>query len=218
LEPLGVEVAAKSKGEREMQTSTITGSVSVGGINFTSRVSRSAEGQVSHIVDLDAGQAGDISAAGVDELTTGHGIEAADVVDVHWVAAGVQKCRRGLLVDVANANDIEFDEVPAGEGDALPAVDTEVVVSVQVEINTDFDGDDVELIGCMSTKMGMADFRNDTPASLSAVKLVSGEAWTWASGQNIANPLTGDPVDKIIVSNGEVAAARIYVGVLYQSV
>ncbi len=201
-----------------MQTCTISASVSVGGINFTSLVSRQAEGQVSHIVDIDAGQTGDISAAGVDGLDTGHGIEAADVVDVHWVAAGVQKCRRGLLVDVANANDIEFDEVPAGEGDALPAVDTEVVVGVQVEINTDFDGDDVELIAVMMTKMGMADFRDVGPVSLAAVKLVGNEAWSWASDQNIANPLTGNPVDMIVVSNGIAATARIYVGVLYQSV
>jgi len=203
-----------------MQTSTITASLSVGGINFTSRVSRQAEGQVSHIVNIPAGQAGKISADGVDNLETGHGIEALDVVDVHWAdpATTEHKCRRGLLVDTATEFAITFDETPAGEGDAIPAVGTACVVSVQTEINTDFTGNDVEIVGVMCTKKAMADFRTVVPAEIVAVKCVAGEAWTWISDQNIANPLADAIVDKIIVSNGETAEARIYVGALYQSV
>lgn len=203
-----------------MQTSTISASMSVGGINFTSRVSRQAEGQVSHIVDLLAGETGKISAGGVDNMDTGHIIEAADVVDIHWddPTDGTHKCRRGLLVDTAEANLITFDEVPPGEGDALPAVGTVCVVNEQVEINTDFTGNDVELVAVMCTKRGMADFRTSVPAEIVAVKLVAGEGWDWASEQNIVNPLADAVVDKIIVSNGETAEARVYVGVLYQSV
>ena len=203
-----------------MQTATVTGNFGVGGINFTSRVSRSAEGQVSHVVDLLAGETGKISAGGVDNMDTGHIIEAADVIDVHWddPASGDHKCRRGILVDTAEANLITFDEVPAGEGDALPAVGTVCVVSEQVEINTDFDGDDVELIGLMSTQRGNADFRTVAPAEIVSVKCVAGEAWMWASEQSIANPLTGDAVDKIIISNGSLATARFYLGLIYQSV
>lgn len=202
-----------------MQTGRISASIVVGGIQFSSSVSRQAEGQVSHVVVLPAGVAGAISAAGVDGLATDHGIAGSDVVDVHWTdpADGTHKCRRGLLVDTANANDIEFDETPAGEGDELPAEDTAVIVSVQVAIETDWDGDDVEMIAAKMTARGVADFRA-AAASVAAVKMVSGEAWSWVSDQGVDNPLTGDPVASVIVSNGMTASATFYLGLLYQSV
>ena len=202
-----------------MQTAQITGNYVVGGISFTSTVSRSAEGQISHVVDLPAGVAGKISASGVDNLATGHGIQAADVIDVHWTdpTDGSHKCRRGLTVDAANANDIEFDETPAGEGDALPAVGTDVFVSVQTVISTDWDGDDAEMVACKSTVRAMADFR-EAAASQEAVKLVAGEAWSWVSGQGVANPFAGNPVVSIKLSNGGATAGKFYLGLLYQSV
>ena len=202
-----------------MQTGQIVSSIVVGGIQFTSTVSRTAEGQVSQVVVIPAGQAGAISATGVDGLTTGHGIIATDVIDVHWThpADGVtHKCRRGLLVDSATANAIVFDETPVGEGDALPAEDTAVVVSVQVIVETDWDGDLLEMIAAKNTARAMADFRA-AAASIMALKQVAGEAWSWASGQGIANPLTGDPVSSVVLSNGSTAAATFYLGLLYQS-
>lgn len=203
-----------------MQTGQIVSNVVVGGIQFSSTVARSAEGQISHVVVLAAGKAGAISATGVDGLTTGHGIVGTNVVDVHWThpADGVtHKCRRGLLVDSASANAIVFDETPAGDGDALPAEDTAVIVSVQVVIDTTWDGDLVELVAAKNTVRAVADFRS-AAASLMALKQVAGEAWSWASGQGGANPLTGDPTTKIVLSNGAVTAGTFYCGVLYQSV
>ena len=202
-----------------MQTAQIVSSITCGGINFTSSVSRQAEGQISHVVVLPAGVAGAISATGVDGLVEGHGIEASDVIDVHWSdpADGSHKCRRGLTVDTAGATSIAFDEDPAGAGDALPAEDTAVVVSVQVSIDTDFDGDLVQMVAVKTAQRAMVDFRK-TGASLLAIKCVAGEAWSWASGQSVANPLTGDPVDAIVVSNGSVSETTMYVGILYESV
>jgi len=201
-----------------MLTATIASTFSVGGIAFTSQASRSAAGQIGHNITLPAGVAGAISAAGVDGLATGHGIAGSDVVDVHWTdpADGTHKCRRGLTVDTANANDIEFDETPTGEGDALPAEDTAVIVGLQVEVNTDFDGDDMEIVAVRSSQRAVIDFR-DAAASLSAVKLPAAEAWSWVSGQGVANPLTGDPVDKAVASNGSTTAATLNLGILYAS-
>ena len=202
-----------------MQTGRISSSIAVGGISFSATVTRQAEGQVSHVVELAAGFAGQISAAGVDNLATGHGIEIGDVIDVHWddPTDGTHKCRRGLEVDASDTNDIEFDETPAGEGDALPAVGTDVVVSVQSVVNTDWDGDDLEMIAVKSTQRASADFR-DAAASLHSLKLPAGETWSWASEQGFANPFTGNPVTEIRLSNGSTSAATFYVGLLYQSV
>lgn len=202
-----------------MQTGTIAASITVGGITFASNVSRQAEGNISHVVALPAGLAGAISATGVDGLATGHGLQAADVIDVHWTdpSDGTHKCRRGITIDTANANDIAFDETPAGAGDTLPAEDTAVVVSKQVTVTTAFDGDNAEIVAAKATQRGSVDFRSAS-ASLAAVKLTAGEAWSWVSGQSAANPLTGDPVASIQASNGSTTAAMLYVGVLYQSV
>lgn len=202
-----------------MLTATITSSYSVGGIAFVSTASRQAEGQIGHVLTLPAGVAGAISAAGVDGLATGHGILDTDTVDVHWddPTDGSHKCRRGLAVDTVAANAITFDNDPAAEGDALPAEDTAVVVSLRVTVNTDFDGDDVEVVAARCTQRAVVDFRA-AAASLAAVKLPAGEAWSWMSDQGAANPLTGDPVDTVVASNGTVTEATLNLGALYQSV
>jgi hypothetical protein len=202
-----------------MQTGSSTSSFSVGGLAFTSTVSRQGEGIVGHVVDIPAGVAGAISATGVDGLADGHGILDTDVIDVHWTdpSDGTHKCRRGIAVDTSSANAITFDNDPAAEGDALPAEDTDVIVSVQVVIETEWDGDDVEMIACKATQRAIADFRS-AAASLMAAKLPSGEAWSWASGQGTTNPLTGDPVASVVISNGSTTAAIFSLGLLYQSV
>lgn len=201
-----------------MLTATIAATYTVGGISFTSQASRQAVGQIGHVLTLPAGVAGAISAAGVDGLADGHGFEALDVVDVHWTdpADGSHKCRRGVTIDTANANDIEFDNDPAAEGDALPAEDTAVVVAQRAEINTDFDGDDAKVVAARCGQRAVVDFRS-AAASLSAVKLPAAEAWSWMSDQGVANPLTGDPVDKAVASNGSTTAAALNLGILYDS-
>lgn len=204
-----------------MQTGQITSNIVVGGIQFSSTVSREADGQIGHSTALAAGIAGVMGDAGVDidGITAGHGLLAADIIDVHWTdAAGLHKCRKGITIDTANANDVVFDEAPAGTGDAYPAAEWAVIIGVQVVIDTDFDGDLNEMIACKSTVRANADFQEDDNTLLLAVKLVAGEAWSWCSDQSIANPLTGNAVGQIKVSNGSITAGTFYCGVLYQSV
>jgi hypothetical protein len=201
-----------------MQTGTITSQCTVGGISFSAAVSQQGEGQISHVATIPAGSAGAISAAGVDGLVTGHGISVSDVIDVHWLdpADGTHKVRRGLTVDVSNANDIEFDEIPAGEGDALPAVDTAVVVSVQVIVTSAFDGDLVLMIAAKMTQLAFMDLR-DAGGSELAQKFAANGLWWWATGQGFTNPIAADDITEIRISNGSIAAATFYLGILYDS-
>ena len=169
-------------------------------------------------MDVPAGIAGAISAAGVDGLADNHGIEQGDLVDVHWTdpADGTHKCRRGITVDVAAANAIEFDNDPAAEGDALPAEDTAVVVSQRVTINASFDGDDMVILGLKADQRLMVDFRT-AAESLDARKLIANEGYSWATGL-ADNPLTGEAVATIVASNGSTVATVLYLGLLYDSV
>lgn len=201
-----------------MQTATISQSISVGGIAFSSQLTREAEGGISQVVDLPAGVAGAISAAGVDGLATGHGIAGSAVIDVHWAdpTDGSHKCRRGITVDTTATNAITFDETPAGAGDSLPAEDTAVVVSVQTPVTLAVDGDDIVTIAVRGQYAAIADFRT-AEASLLAQKLIASEAWMYISGQG-ANPLTGDPIASLVLSNNSTYINRIHLGILYDSV
>jgi len=202
-----------------MPTGTITQTISVGGVEFSGAISKTATGQVSHVVALAAGVAGLRSTGGVDNLATGHGLTAAQIINVHWTdpTDSSHKVRRQLTIDTATANAITFDETPAGEGDTLPATSTAVVVSVEVVVDTDFDGDLMEMIAMKCDQRAMADFESVTPATLLAQKLAATQPFTWTNGQGVANPLTGLPVDRIKITNGSVVAATYYLGVLYRS-
>lgn len=201
-----------------LQSGVINSAITVGGFSFSSRIELTAEGVINHSFDLPAGVAGAITAGGgVDGLATGHGFEVADIVDVHWTQGGEAKSLRGLVVATASANAVTFEISPEGEGDALPAEDTAVVVSIQTEITTAFDGDSVEILAVRSTKNAVADIRDSAGSEL-LLDLVANGAYWWANGQGIANPLASDTVASVLVSNASTEIATFYFACLYQSV
>ena len=199
-----------------MPTATNSSYISIAGITIQSSQSRTASGQISHEVSLPVGSAGTLSTrtdddTGVATLSAGHGLVFGDVVDVYW-DGGV---RYGMDVTAVDGNDVTID---LGAGDVLPAQDTALVVTKVVVIDTDFDGDLMEMIAAASTKRGHIAFRDSTPTVLKAVELTANEAWAWATGTEITNPLAGNPVNDIRASNGDAsAAATLKLGVLYDS-
>ena len=76
---------------------------------------------------------------GVATLSTGHGIQNADVCDVYW-ATGV---RYGMTATVAT-NEVTLN---GGAGDNLPAQSTPVTVVKQTAVEVNFDGDTLKIIG-----------------------------------------------------------------------
>lgn len=203
-----------------MATGRIASNLSVGGIAFGSTITRTAEGNISHEVSLPAGFAGAISSAatgGVDGLVTGHGLVGNDYVDIHWTVAGVAYSMRGRQIDSASTNAVVLKADPAGEGTALPAEDTAVIISKQVAIDTVFEGDDIEIIATKSTRNAVVDVRDSSGSEL-LLDLVAEEAWWWASDQGVANPLDSDTVASILASNASTTIGTLYIGVLYQSV
>ena len=202
------------------QSGSLVMNFSIGGTQFSSRETREAEGSISQVVALAAGIAGQLdTGVGVDNMNTGHGIVGTDVIDVHWVtAAGVHEARRGLLVDTASEFAITFDETPPGLGDTLPADNYPVVVSVQVVVNMDFTADDLEMLAVKSDKLAAVDFW-DVAGSELAVLFDGGDSWFWITDfASYTNPLAGDIVDEVNISNGSTEAAVVNIAVLYQSV
>lgn len=206
-----------------MPTSTMDLTLAVGGITLQGVISREAEGQISQEVELPAADAGSLTTRTSDTAGTltmsdaGHGISTGDKIDIFWTdTGGNAKCAYGATVGTVSGTSVPF--TLAG-GDVLPAVDSNVTADVLVEINTDFDGDDVQIIGLQSTLVGHFDFQDSGDASLHQAKLTALEPWFWVADTGTTNPLTGNPVDKLFVSNGDSSsAATVKLGVSYDSV
>jgi len=188
---------------------------SIAGLAIQSVQTRTASGQIGHDPTLGAAKAGSLTTrtddnTGIVTCSEGHGIQSLDVVDVYW-ADGV---RYGMVATVT----VNAVAVEGGAGEALPAQATAVTVGVTTNLDTDFDGDLLEMIAAHSTKRAMIVFLDVDDVVLKAVELTAGEAWAWSSGGDIANPLTGNPVAYVLVSNGDsAAAAAVKLGILYSS-
>lgn len=204
-----------------MNYGTIQQTASVGGLSIQSTVNREAEGQIGQSIALPAAKTGTLSTrasdtAGTLTLEADHGITDSDVINIFWLDAdGVYHCAYGATVGTVDGNDVPFT---GASGDVLPTEDDVITASEVVVIDVDFDGDRAEMLAAGCDKLSHIAFRNDTPTVLAAVMLLEREGWSWASDQGVANPLTGDPVNDVLASNGDATAAgTLQIGVLYDS-
>lgn len=206
-----------------MATATLNLTLSVGGVTVQGTVVRTAEGQISQDVSLPAADIGTLSTRTNDtdgELTMTEGdhvINTGDVIDIFWTdGSDVERCAYGATVGTVNATAVPFT---GASGDVLPTQDYAITADVLIDINVDFDGDDVEIIALQSTRQGHFDFQDVSNASLAEDQLKAGEPWFWAKDTGASNPLTGNPVDSLLATNGNgVNAATLKLGVLYDSV
>lgn len=205
-----------------MPLATANLTFSVGGITLQGVTSREAEGQISQEVALPAAEVGTLSTrtsdtAGTLTLGSGHGITTGATIDIFWVDVnGVAKCAYNATVGTVAGTSVPFT---GATGDVLPAEDYAITADEQVVVDTDFDGDDVQMIAVQSNRKGRFDFQDSGSASLHQAKLAALEPWWWIVDTGASNPITGNPVDTLILSNGDSAnAATVKMGMLYDSV
>jgi hypothetical protein len=120
-------------------------------------------------------------------------------------------------MDVTNVagNDVTID---LGAGDVLPAATTAIVVTPRIELDTDFDADELEAIAASCNRRAHIEFLTEGDASIEAVELTANEAWQWFSNQGTTNPLAGNIVGKVQMSCGDGTNAGTFkLGVLYDS-
>ncbi len=198
-----------------MLTGKLTATVQIGGMSISLNAERTEEGVVLHSPPLTAGQVGTLSTrtsntAGIATLASGHGITTGDVVDVYW-SGGVAY---GGTVSADDATTITFAGL---SGDVLPTQDDAIVVGKVTTIDTDFDGDAVEMAALGLDKRGHVHFTKNDGTSIMAQELTAYEGWSWVKDQGISNPLAGNLVGKILASCGEASAGALQVAVLYDS-
>jgi len=199
-----------------MPTASLSYYTNLGGLAIQAALSRTASGQISHQLTLAAGKQSTAwtktdANTGTATLASGHGIIQDDKVDVFW-DGGVRYNMDAITVA---GNDVTVD---GGAGDDLPASDTTMVLCTVTELDTDFDGDLASLIVAHTSRRGHMTFLDSGDAVLHAVELPADEGWYWADEQGVTNPLTGNPVDRVQVSNGDPTnTSTAKLGVLYDS-
>ena len=93
-----------------------------------------------------------------------------------------------------------------GAGDDFPASgELTVVVCPQLPLDLTFDGDNLVLVGAISTRGGLLLFRDSAGALVgSPVELIANVPWGWATGRG-TNPLRGNAVASGSISNSDTA-------------
>lgn len=190
--------------------------VVVGGTTVSRAVALTAsQSFVSDPAPLDAGQAGTLTTrtdddTGVITLGEGHGLTDADTVDVYW-AAGVHY---GMSITAYDTTTITVD---LGAGDVLPTQDTAVVVGVRVIVNCGFDGDNAVAFIADADGRAMVTLEESDDTVIKAIELAAALPYVWQSSSGLTNPLTGEAVGHIYISNGSAAANTVRVLVAYDS-
>lgn len=200
-----------------MHTGTISHSIAVAGVSIQSIITREATGQIAHDLTLADAASGTLTTrtsdtVGIATLEADHGILTGDTVDVYW-EAGI---RYGVTVGAVSGTTVPLTD--SGAGNVLPTASTALTVCLQTVIDTDFDGDLVEMLAILSTTRCHINLQEEDGTSIEARELLANEAWTWCTDTGVTNPIAGDPIGKIAVSNGDADLdASFKVGVLYDS-
>jgi hypothetical protein len=198
-----------------MSQATISVVANILGQTTPVQITRSQDGNGQWTPTVPAGNAGTLSTrtdndTGVATLSTGHGIQNGDKVDVFWSGGR----RYGMTASV-NVNAVTVD---LGAGDNLPAQDTAVVVCKRQVVNAGFDPDDVTVLMVTANRRVSIVFVDAGGATLLALDLGAGECCLWWTNSGIARPMSGNPVATIWAANGDaIAAADITIAVVYDA-
>lgn len=187
------------------------------GMPFSGRAILSASGAIGHDpVILPAARAGvlttrDSGTAGEVTLGEGHGITTGQTVDLYWSGGKRRDVTVGTVDGTAAA-------VSGGSGDDLPAQDAAIFVAPQLEIDTDFDGDKARLLAIQANGRWQAGFFDAGDNLLVAVSREQTlRLWEWNADTGAPNPLEGEVVDSLRVSQAGTTPLEGRVAILYES-
>lgn len=158
---------------------------------------------------------------GVATLSTGHGIQEADVVDVYW-SGGV---RYGMTASVSS-DDITVD---GGAGDNLPVQSTAITVVTQTNMEINFDGDDARVFGLVydnpsdtsaNAHIDLQDTGGNTIKEADLVHITANGGLTnvWVIANGDTNVITGNRITQAKISHDSTTSTgTIYVLIGYNS-
>lgn len=139
-------------------------------------------------------------------LAPGHGYSTGKM-DVYWTS-GTTGLERRYDVDVTVTGDaLTLD---GGSGDDFPETDdTTVIVCTHQQINMAIDGDNVDVIAALAGVRAHIHAEDADGDVIGDIDLYADEVWMWHDKCDFTNPLTGDPVTVLYVSQGTATADTI---------
>lgn len=185
--------------------------VSAGGKTIQSQFSREAVGGLPpQELALEKAQGyGTLSTRTTDTsgtltLQAGHGITDGKIIDIYWVDTnGKRKCAYGAIVGTVSVNDVPFT---VASGPVLPEAATEITCDIVEVLDVDFDADKCPLLAAqMKTAYGHVVFEDVGDVALDVAMLLPNEGYLYWEDADCfpTNPLGGNPIDEIHVSNGD---------------
>ena len=195
-----------------MPNATYGVSFSVGGISIQpAGIVRTGDHPNPYEVELPPGTAGSLSTRTDDDTgiitAAGHALIVGDKVNVFWSGGK----RYGMTVSAVAGNDVTVGTGAGetGSGDVFPAASTTVVITKQVSINTQIDGDNIEIIGIMaqasdpaSTTKAHIDMQDSGGATIEALDLTANQPLVYDIAGGVANIFTGNPITVTKAANG----------------
>jgi hypothetical protein len=194
--------------------------LSLPGTSISATVSRPSSGGVqAQEVTLPAAVAGTLTTRtdnGNGTLTMGanHGITDGQILAIFGPTSGVTYF---ATVGTVSGNSVPFTAADAG--DVLPANNSAVTVDVITDLNVDFDGDNLEILGAMMDRRGLVVFEDAGNTVIDGQELTANEPYLYISGGMTGNnPLAGNAVDQVKIANGDSTAnATFKMGGTYNS-
>lgn len=189
-----------------MPTAQVSSAVSGGGTSITSLQTVTADASDNREITLAVAKTGNITTRTDDNTGTltmdpGHGFTDGQVIDIYW-DGGVQY---NAVIGTVSVNSVPFD---SGVGDNLPADESEITAQVVTSVAVPIDGDEAELVAIKaeytsptSTAKAHATFSESDNTVVRAVKLDANISDV-KTGSAATSAYTGDPIAKVLVSNG----------------
>lgn len=183
------------------------------GIQKTVDLAREANGGSAWTPDTVAGVPGEVATKADANTCTvtleeGHGL-VTGTFDVFWDGG-----RRYAVPGTVADNTLSLD---GGGGNDFPVVTTDVVIGTPVEVDVQFDPDDLSTLVIMPGKRACVTFLDDSDAVIGSFDVPANGLCLWTEDTGIACPLTGNAIEKIMVSTGEESTDTVTIGILYTS-
>lgn len=187
-------------------------SITLGGKSFAQSRTVNAGSEITREGNYNKGYGGVLTTrtdndTGVITLSTsgaGANFSVGDRVDVYWDVGGQKGHRRGMKVSskTGDAITVGTGAGDVGSGDNFPSVNSDVVLSKCTELEMRFDGDDLIFLAVSGESRCLVVFADSSDVELHFVhNPLPGQVYTWYKDIGQANPLAGDVVSKVFVSN-----------------
>jgi len=203
-----------------MATGTYGIAVSIGGVTINKQISRTGDHPNAYAsIPLPVAKTGTLSTrtsdtAGTLTMTAGHGLTDGQIIDIYWTGG---MCY-GATIGTVSSNSVPFT---GAAGDVLPAESTAITASVQVVINTQIDGDAVQLFAVsfestdsLSTAKGHINLQDSSHASIEEIDLTANQPYVLDVGGVATNVLTGNVITHSHASNGSSTDAGVTITIV----